>query len=254
MDLNNKKWLYVIGCSHIAGSEILTPGDGTLTHSGLQKSWTGLLAKDYNLNLINEALPGAGNEYIMRSTMDFVSKWKRAGRSLEDVLIIVAWTTTERVQFVWNSATGNEVHIHWANNQDPEQHKERFGHDFTTWFKALKLYATDYYYGTKRKVGNIVLTSNYLDNNNVDYVMLNSHPKLDEKWHDEKVSRVRSPLSRYDHYIDQLPETYFEPYDSFIEQYWDKEEYKEHISDWLHADAYIHQVYYNKFKTWLEKI
>ena len=53
MDLNNKKWLYVIGCSHIAGSEILTPGDGTLTHSGLQKSWTGLLAKDYKLNLIN---------------------------------------------------------------------------------------------------------------------------------------------------------------------------------------------------------
>ena len=54
--------------------------------------------------------------------------------------------------------------------------------------------------------------------------------------------------------MDQMPKNYFEPEDSFIEQYWEKEEYKEHISDWLHADAYIHQLYYNKFKTWLEKI
>ena len=60
MDLSNKKWLYVTGCSHTAGCEVLTPGDGLLTHKGLQKSWSGLLAEHYKLNLINEAYPGAG--------------------------------------------------------------------------------------------------------------------------------------------------------------------------------------------------
>ena len=41
MDLGNKKWLYVTGCSHTAGCEVLTPGDGTLTHKGLQQTeWT----------------------------------------------------------------------------------------------------------------------------------------------------------------------------------------------------------------------
>ncbi len=255
MDLSKKKWLYVTGCSHTAGAEVITQGNGQLTHAGLQKSYTGLLAENYKLNLINDAYSGAGNEYIMRSAMDFVSTWQRAGRSLDDVLIICAWTTNERVQFVWEKADHpEERHIHWANNQDPNQHKEKFGHDFTNWFKALKIYATDYYYGTKRKVGNIVLTSNYLESNHVDYVMLNSCAKLDPSWHDAKVSRARNPLSRYDHYIDQLPKTYFEPYDSFIEQYWEKEEYKEHISDWLHADAHIHNLYYNKLKTWLETI
>ena len=255
MDLSKKKWLYVTGCSHTAGAEVITQGNGQLTHAGLQKSYTGLLAENYKLNLINDAYSGAGNEYIMRSAMDFVSTWQRAGRSLDDVLIICAWTTNERVQFVWEKADHpEERHIHWANNQDPNQHKEKFGHDFTNWFKALKIYATDYYYGTKRKVGNIVLTSNYLESNNVDYIMLNSCAKLDPSWHDAKVSRARNPLSRYDHYIDQLPKVYFEPYDSFIEQYWEKEECKEHISDWLHADAHIHNLYYNKFKTWLEKV
>ena len=87
--------------------------------------------------------------------------------------------------------------------------------------KNMKFYAYHGCLGEEKKIGadyvvNLEVTSNLKTPSKtdrlkdaVDYVMLNSHPKLDEKWHDEKVSRVRSPLSRYDHYIDQLPETYF---------------------------------------------
>jgi hypothetical protein len=59
-----------------------------------------------------------------------------------------------------------------------------------------------------------------------------------------------------------VPKNFFEPYDSFIDRYREqgedgftvKEEYKEHISEWLHVDAYLHEVYYNKFKKWLEAV
>jgi hypothetical protein len=259
MDLSKKKWLYVTGCSHTAGCEVLTPGDGKLTHKGLQKTWSGLLAKDKGWNLINDALPGAGNEYIMNSAIDFVSKWQRDGRDIKDVLVIQAWSTFERQQFAWDDS---KFHIHWANGQDHKQYLKQVGHDFENWFKALKLYATDHKLGIKRRYRNIVLCKEYFEANNVDYAMFNACSISNKDWETESLQKKYSPLSRFDHYINQMPKNFFEPYDSFIDRYREqgedgftvKEEYKEHISEWLHVDAYLHEVYYNKFKKWLEAV
>lgn len=255
MDLGNKKWLYVTGCSHTAGCEVLTPGDGTLTHKGLQQTWSGLLAKDFGLNLVNDAYPGASNEYIMNSAIDFVSKWKRDGRDVSELLVIQAWTTVERQQFAWDKS---KYHIHWANNQDHEQYKEQIGADFENWFKALKIYATDHAFGVKRRYRNIVLCKNYFETNNVDYAMFNACGLANDEWETDNLQKTYNPLSRYNHLIAEMPENFFEPYDTFIDRYREgeevKEEYKEHISDWLHADAHLHEVYYKQFKTWLEKL
>ena len=251
MDLSNKKWLYVTGCSHTAGCEVLTPGDGLLTHKGLQKSWSGLLAEHYKLNLINEAYPGAGNEYIMRSALDFVSKWQRDGRDVSELLVIQTWSTFERQQFAWDNS---KYHIHWATGQNHEQYKEQCNYDFENWFKALNLYATDHMYGAKRRYSNIVLCKNYFEANNIDYAMFNSCAKSNPDWETHNLQKSNNPLSRFDHLITQMPANFFEPYDSFIDQYLEDENYKEHISEWLHADAHIHEVYFNKFKTWLETI
>ena len=252
MDLSKKKWLYVTGCSHAAGCEVLTPGDGTLTHAGLQKTWSGLLAEHYKLNLINDAYPGASNEYIMRSALDFVSKWQRDGRDIDDVLIIQAWSTFERQQVAWDDS---KYHIHWATGTDAEHLQNLTGHNFTNWFKALNIYASDHKFGIKRRYGNIVLCKNYFEANGIDYVMFNSCATSNADWETVQVQKKYNPLSRFDHLIEQVPtDRYFEPYDSFIDQYLNDEEYKEHISEWLHADAYIHELYYNKFKTWLETV
>ena len=251
MDLSNKKWLYVTGCSHTAGCEALTPGDGTLTHECLQKSWSGLLAEEYKLNLINEAYSGAGNEYIMRSALDFVSKWERDGRDINDVLIIQSWSTLERQQFAWDNS---RYHIHWATGQDPEYLEDQTGHNFENWFKALGIYATDHIFGVKRRYSNIVLCKNYFESKGIDYIMFNSCAKSDKEWEVDNVQKSFNPLSRFGHLLEQVPNKFFEPYNSFIDQYREDENYKEHISDWLHADAHIHNLYYNKLKTWLETI
>ncbi len=252
MDLSKKKWLYVTGCSHTAGCEVLTPGDGTLTHKGLQKSWSGLLAEHYKLNLINDAYSGAGNEYIMRSAIDFVSKWQRDGRDINDVLVIQAWSTFERQQFAWDES---KYHIHWATGTDPKHLQDLTGHNFDNWFKAMNIYASDHPFGIKRRFSNIILCKNYFEANGIDYVMFNSCATSNPDWDTAQLQKKYNPLSRYDHLIDQVPtDKFFEPYDSFIDQYRLDEQYKEHISEWLHADAYIHELYYNKFKTWLETV
>jgi len=252
MDLSKKKWLYVTGCSHTGGSEILTPGEGKLTHAGLQKTWSGLLAEACKLNLINDSISGAGNEYIMTSAIDFVSKWKDSGRDLDEVLVIQAWSTFERQQFAFGEST---YHIHWANGQSPEHYKEWYKQDFTNYFKALQLYATDHAYGVKRRVRNQVLSKTYFESNNVDYAMLNACSEQETDWEQDKAQSKWNPLTRYRHLLDELPsDNFFEPYDSFIDQYRHDEQYKEHISEWLHADAHIHRLYYHKFKTWLDKV
>jgi|TARA_B110000444_G_scaffold121299_1_gene114093 hypothetical protein len=251
MDLANKKWLYVVGCSHTAGCEVLTPGDGKLTHAGLQKTWNGLLAKDYKLNLINDSLSGAGNEYIMNSAIDFVSKWKESGRDINELLVIQAWSTFERQQFAWQ----DKYHIHWANGQDHQQYIDQYKHDFSNYFKALQIYATDHYFGIKRRVRNQVLCKNYFEAEGVDFVMFNGCSVQQEIWEKDNQSKKYNPKSRFNHLMKNLPlDRFFEPYESFIDQYRFDDSKKEHISEWLHADAYLHELYYIKFKTWLETI
>ena len=88
--------------------------------------------------------------------------------------------------------------------------------------------------------------------------MFNACGLANEEWETDNLQKTYNPLSRYNHLIAEMPENFFEPYDTFIDRYREgeevKEEYKEHISDWLHADAHLHEVYYKQFKTWLEKL
>ena len=75
MKLNDKKYLYAIGCSHMAGSEIAGPGITSSLKQNVNNAWPGQLAIDNNLNYINQSVPGGSNEYIMRTCIDFVSRW-----------------------------------------------------------------------------------------------------------------------------------------------------------------------------------
>ena len=64
LDVSNKQWLYVSGCSHLAGSEVVEQGNTARTNEAVGLVWPGLLAKEYELNYINQCMPGASNDYI----------------------------------------------------------------------------------------------------------------------------------------------------------------------------------------------
>ena len=73
MEITNKKYLYAIGCSHMAGSEVIEFGNTARTHESIQYAWPGLLAKHYGLHYINESEPGGSNDFMVRSVMHFVN-------------------------------------------------------------------------------------------------------------------------------------------------------------------------------------
>ena len=52
LDVSNKQWLYVSGCSHLAGSEVVEQGNTARTNEAVGLVWPGLLAKEYELNQV----------------------------------------------------------------------------------------------------------------------------------------------------------------------------------------------------------
>ena len=241
LDVSNKQWLYVSGCSHLAGSEVVEQGNTARTNEAVGLVWPGLLAKEYELNYITQCMPGASNDYIVRSTMQFVSKWIAQGRDPSELLVVIGWSTNERMEFT-HEHDGHTQHYHWANGCDYKSfYKDGQGPNFKNWFKALQLYHTDFDFGMTKRVINITLLDTFLKSVGVEYIQTNSCAKMDQgQWE----------FLNIEHLKDAFPfETFFEPYDSFVDQY--KDDYPEHFSDWLHADAYIHEQYYSKFKSQL---
>jgi len=244
MELTNKKMLFVSGCSHLAGSEIIKFGDTTRTQDAVSLVWPGLLAKEYGMNYVNQCIAGGSNEYILRSTMHFVCKWLEQGRDPSELLVIVGWTTNERLEFTHAWKEGQKPgHFHWATGSDWKMHyRDGQGPNFETWFKALQLYHTDFDFGAIKRIINILLLDSFLKSMGVDYIQVSSCAKMDPaQWDFLKINHLEK----------QFPfDTYFEPYDSFVDHY--RDTHSEHFSDWLHADYTIHELYYKKFKTYLE--
>ena len=243
MDLSKKKLLYVSGCSHLAGSEIIKFGDTTRTQEAVSLVWPGLLAKEFNLNYTNESIAGGSNEYILRSTIHFVSKWLEQGRDPKELMVVIGWTTNERLEFTHAWKEGQKPqHFHWATGSDWSMHyRDGEGPNFQNWFKALQLYHTDFDFGAIKRIINIILLDSYLKSVGVEYIQTSSCAKMDQAQWD---------FLQIKHLQEQFPfDTFFEPYDSFVDQY--RDTHKEHFSDWLHADKLIHEMYFNKIKNFI---
>ena len=111
--------LYVNGDSHSAGA-------------GLKNSshcYASKLAKHYDLDLYNDAEPGASNTKIIRTTREFLNR-KRSVTSL----LVIGWTTWEREEWAYDGKFYNinssgyanlpnelkEQYQHWVSKQTPE--------------------------------------------------------------------------------------------------------------------------------------
>lgn len=93
-----KKILYVNGCSHTAGYEITEPNRW---HKELDnvKSFGGLLATKYNLSLINDAIPGQGNESIYSQTVHRILNLLDHHKP-EEIFALIGWAGSERRNFI----------------------------------------------------------------------------------------------------------------------------------------------------------
>ena len=75
------KLLYTNGDSFTYGSEL----------ESQTRAWPVLLAKKMGYELVNDAQPGASNDYIVRRTVEFCSQQKPD-------LVIIGWTTPDRIE------------------------------------------------------------------------------------------------------------------------------------------------------------
>ena len=240
MKLKDKKYLYAIGCSHMAGSEIAGPGITSSIKQNVNNAWPGQLAIDNNLNYINGSVPGGSNEYIMRTCIDFVSKWIASGNDVSDLFITVGWTTNERLEFEWEGKRYS-----WCNGTDPKFFQKEDGKpDFANWFKFLQLYHTAYDFGLFKKVTYMIAINSFLKSVNVDHVQVNNCASIPEDaWKSLDMQHLEHVFPN---------DIFYNKHESFIEKY-NTDENKEHFTPWLHADKHIHSLYAKEIIEFIEQ-
>ena len=90
----SKNKAYILGCSHVAGSEIEGWGIGHCTKYNLENSFLAQLARMLNYEPENLAIPGASNDYIFRTFMYLIN-----GNIIEpNDIVLVFWTGEERIE------------------------------------------------------------------------------------------------------------------------------------------------------------
>lgn len=92
--------LFVNGCSHTAGSEI----DFHMQPECKEKAWPKKLADMNNWDIVNIAHPGASNERIRRTTVEWFIKNTQLQKNydIDDIVVMLMWSGFERFE-EWNS-------------------------------------------------------------------------------------------------------------------------------------------------------
>ena len=96
------KQLYTIGDSFTAGTEL---EDHT-------KAWPYRLGEILGYEVVNDALPGASNDYILRRCVEYCD-------DADPDLVIVAWTTPHRIEIGNNHHTPNTSPQLFADWNEP---------------------------------------------------------------------------------------------------------------------------------------
>lgn len=161
--------LVVFGCS--------------LTKDNFIDTWADVLSKNLQIELVNLAERGAGYDYIVQKVLS--TKF-----DLDD-LIIIMWPSADRFDLYVNSATphlqNNVEYASWLDGKNSAFVDYQGQYNQTNgWFingavpRGYKHHYYKYFYNQTTHVNkawtSIVLTQNYLENNNVKYLMCNSYP------------------------------------------------------------------------------
>lgn len=94
--------LYVNGDSWVHGSELIDPASDITNHFDqvhhayrVKHAWPKLVADLLGLELYDGSLPGASNEYVLRTTIRDISQLRREGKR---PFAIVSWTQLQRFE------------------------------------------------------------------------------------------------------------------------------------------------------------
>jgi hypothetical protein len=145
-----KKILYVNGCSHSRGMEILGKGIDSLENLNL--SFGGQLSNRWNLIHVNDAVLGQGNEAILSQTYDSILKLLDRYSS-NDIFVIIGWAGEDRISFIyeneWNRfCSGNETirnslakdaYKSWGMTVDPEVNLNKFSWIYFSMINFLEI-------------------------------------------------------------------------------------------------------------------
>jgi hypothetical protein len=88
------KKAFLLGCSHVSGSEIEGWGIGHTTPFNLANSFPSQFAKLIGYEPVNLGRPGASNDYIFRTFTELVE----SGEIKSTDIVIVFWTGEERIE------------------------------------------------------------------------------------------------------------------------------------------------------------
>jgi len=144
--------LFTTGCSFTYGEELPDPAT---------QCWPALLAKRLDMPLANWSRPGAGNDYLIKKTMQYVPRLKPS-------LVIVSWTGAGRVEF----SDDNGIFNIWPGlaptyvAYPPHEHRGEVLEYITRHNNDLHEH--------RRWLRNVVLLQDYLKLRNVNYFFLNN--------------------------------------------------------------------------------
>ena len=185
--MKTKKILYTNGCSWTAGYSIMED-PGYISNPQLLDdqneryalSWSAVLQKKLGIpNLVNDALGGGSNNRMVRMTCSWVLEYLK-DNSPDDLFVIIGWTEPNRNEIFYDSKWERfNMARPFSETIDPprtDYHIDRIDKikdDYLTWVQNAK-YDLTHYFQT------VMLMSNFLENQGIDFLFFNSIPCIDD--------------------------------------------------------------------------
>lgn len=168
-----------VGCSYVAGSNILT--DSTENSNKLRASY--ILAEELNVPEINLAKPGGGNQYITRTTYEWIKNNKEYTNPL--FLIGTSGITRKELQSVQTDLYV-DLHIFDFQWNKPEEYSKMLTHraskistdldhsEFDRWLKVETEFMYNDSYEQERAKRLYDLLTSYIVTKGYTYAIFNS--------------------------------------------------------------------------------
>lgn len=157
------KTLLVNGCSKTSGSEI----EFYMQEECKEKAWPSKLAEMEGCDVVNLAIAGAGNEYIRRSTIEWIIKNTQIHKNYntDELVVILMWSGFNRFE-EWNDRLKKFV-----SSQSDSFYDEKLP-EFKEYAK-LKIVINTWASMQYKNLFDVYLTAIFLENLNIKYYFIN---------------------------------------------------------------------------------
>lgn len=163
--------LFVNGCSHTAGSEI----DYYMQDECREKAWPKKLADMNGWDVTNIAHPGASNDRIRRTTIEWFIKNTQIQKEydVKDITVIIMWSGFERFE-EWNSRL--RVFLSSQSDKFLEKTVPEFK-DYAKLKTIINTWASNQY----KSLQEVYLTAIFLENFGIKYHFVNGVHSFDTR-------------------------------------------------------------------------